>query len=683
MNINCLNGVQNYGAIKNSELNKTNTNFVADKDIDVPKSQMVNAQTALANFSVKNTSFKGGFKNEEITDEEFEKLKKEFEKRIKTQDLPEHLQTILEYGHFKLNKYNVNLTFKMLNNLSLCDPNYYLAYTINNVNSKEKSDIFNKLFSTQNAYKNEDIILNAGSIIASANNEEQVKLINKIFSNEENLKNGDILQNAGDIIRWANTDDTIKLANKIFDNKELYGNKEVLQNASKIIRWAQNEDKIKLANKIFTNKEFYENKEILRNASDIIYRSSSKEQIELVNKVFDNKELYTNKNVVNWMGRIIGYAKTPEQLELADKIFSNKELYENKNVLKWASCIISETKTPEQVKLANEILDNKELYGNKNVVINAKDIIKSVKTNEDLKIAEEKIKNTDNNETKKTDKTSDDFLSYLPEEFYKFFSFYYNSNGPICPNSLQNLSSKLRDSGDEKINHIEEEVLKNVDNAFKELPELKEEKVLYRAINNDDKLSYFYKTMSNAQIGDEIIPDRGYTQVGLYSDFAAGYLADENADCDKYFFEMIFPKGSKISFSKRTGSGAKEGFLPRNAKFRVVNKEENYELKYTTYHWGTREDCTNKVTKFTLEYILPDDDNINEETEEIEETEEVNEINSIQENQNVNIDRVSLIEEQKNVSNISNLDKEIMEKISRLTENQKMKLNDFLASILR
>ncbi len=67
----------------NNNITKQNNNN--QNSFVIPQKQMVNAEIALANYKIPkfNTSFKGNIKNDEMSDEEFKKLKQEIKEKIK------------------------------------------------------------------------------------------------------------------------------------------------------------------------------------------------------------------------------------------------------------------------------------------------------------------------------------------------------------------------------------------------------------------------------------------------------------------------------------------------------------------------------------------------------------------------------------------------------------------------
>lgn len=186
---------------------------------------------------------------------------------------------------------------------------------------------------------------------------------------------------------------------------------------------------------------------------------------------------------------------------------------------------------------------------------------------------------------------SSDVFGYVSEEFLNSC----NKNGnTFCANSLNDLNTKLRQ---ERILQIEdEEMIKVVDDAFKKMKGIQEEKILFRSVAGSD----LDPQVLNAKSGDVIIPDKGYAQVGLKQYYAEKYLPSENLN--PVLFVMKFPKDSKVSFSKHTGTGCEEGMLSRNARFKVINKEKvNIRVFYSPEYY---EDKT--VTRYELEYKLED-----------------------------------------------------------------------------
>ncbi len=191
-------------------------------------------------------------------------------------------------------------------------------------------------------------------------------------------------------------------------------------------------------------------------------------------------------------------------------------------------------------------------------------------------------------------KETDNVFELIPDNIAKA----YKPNGNLCPNSLNTINSFLRRN--EETTEKENAVINALDEAFNNICGLKDDKTFYRTIAGCD----LEQNILDSKEGDVIIPDKGYAQAGINSNYISGYIPPEGLN--PVVFEIRCKKGSKICKvpGRLTGSGYDEVMLPRDAKFKVLKKEER--VKYTCYYpayGGNTEKEDKIVTKFTLEYI--------------------------------------------------------------------------------
>lgn len=284
------------------------------------------------------------------------------------------------------------------------------------------------------------------------------------------------------------------------------------------------------------------------------------------------------------------------------------------------------------------------------------------------------------------DEFSKDFLCYVDFDFKKKYN---QGSHLLCPNALIDINHKFRyaETGNKladynKLSDFEIETVNAVDAAFDKLPPLTEDKTFFRALAGRD----LPDDVLNAQKGDIIVPDKGYSQVALNQYYSEKYLPSEQYN--PVLFEMKCPKGSKVSLSKHTGTGYTEGMLPRGTQFKILSKEKvNLPIVYADYFSGAPISEDRFVTKFVLEYVIPDENssassNNLSQNKSIDTTNDnLNPNSQLQKTPsfytlypNINMGKV-------NIKKYSPLDIHILDKISKLNNSQKQSLNDFLQTL--
>ena len=255
---------------------------------------------------------------------------------------------------------------------------YEAREILENITTKDRANIADKIFSDKNIYTNYNILFFASKFILKAiQTKEQFEFADKIFSDKNLFSNDLVIKYTASFTEAIQTKKQIELADKIFSDKNIYNNEDAIETAKNIIGTVQTQEQFNLADKILSDKNLYLNKNVTWNAGDIIYSSQTKEQLELADKIFSDKNLYNNKNVMNAAGRIIRDVNTKDQFKLADKILSDKNLYNYEKIVYDLSKIIASVQTPEQYELADKILSDEKLYHNEYIQRIAKHMVQT------------------------------------------------------------------------------------------------------------------------------------------------------------------------------------------------------------------------------------------------------------------------------------------------------------------
>lgn len=126
------------------------------------------------------------------------------------------------------------------------------------------------------------------------------------------------------------------------------------------------------------------------------------------------------------------------------------------------------------------------------------------------------------------------------------------------------------------------------DEAFNKLPSLASDCVVYRARRLGGRADVDFDIVKNADVGDVIVPDKGYSYTGFTRSIAEHWAPYDRSKGMMYIIRL--PKGCKVSRNLEHGG---EVVMPRGAEYRVISKHTNYD--------GTLE--------VTMEYIPPKTDN--------------------------------------------------------------------------
>lgn len=139
--------------------------------------------------------------------------------------------------------------------------------------------------------------------------------------------------------------------------------------------------------------------------------------------------------------------------------------------------------------------------------------------------------------------------------------------------------SKLEQEGNfDKIKSISSKLYERMlkmDEEFKKLPPVIFAQKYYRGImgkNNEG-----VQILQKANQGDIVMPDSGYAFITKSKDVADSYARylDNSAGGENVFMEIKIPRGAKIS---RNPFHLREAVMPRNAKFEVLDKQEQEGL---------------------------------------------------------------------------------------------------------
>lgn len=137
------------------------------------------------------------------------------------------------------------------------------------------------------------------------------------------------------------------------------------------------------------------------------------------------------------------------------------------------------------------------------------------------------------------------------------------------------------------------------DKEFAKLSPLEKDCIVYRGRveqpqfgrANDD-----FKIVENAQIGEIIVPDLGYSYTGFNSGACDVWGRTSSKSLKTMAYEIRLPKGAKVSRNlEHKGEHGGEVVMPRGAEYRLISKKTN-----------------GNHTDVVLEYILPTKNNVAE-----------------------------------------------------------------------
>ena len=115
----------------------------------------------------------------------------------------------------------------------------------------------------------------------------------------------------------------------------------------------------------------------------------------------------------------------------------------------------------------------------------------------------------------------------------------------------------------------------DIDKKLAELPPLEKDCIFYRGLSSTD-----IPCVMNGNIGDVVVPDKGYAYAAFDRSLAAAFSGDA-------YLVIKTPKGARISRNMEHGG---EALFPRNAEYKILSKAKTPEDKW----------------EIELEYILPE-----------------------------------------------------------------------------
>lgn len=133
-----------------------------------------------------------------------------------------------------------------------------------------------------------------------------------------------------------------------------------------------------------------------------------------------------------------------------------------------------------------------------------------------------------------------------------------------------------------------------IDEAFSKLPQLEKDCIVYRGRVEGPVNSFNadFDVIRKAKVGDRIIPDTGYSYCGIDKSLAETWGHGALKGDKSIMYTIRLPKGAKVSRNLEHGG---EVLMPRGAEYKVISKKTN-----------------GNHTDVTLEYILPQKDNLQE-----------------------------------------------------------------------
>ena len=443
MNINSLNGVQNFSVFKNSNVNNevTNPNLKVEETLETPQKQIVDAKIALANYSVPkvNMSFKGNIQEQpkEMSDEEFEKLKQELKNTIENSQLSEFDKNFYTRFLKYSTKENIQVAEKIISDENLsnnpdCADFFQALWMIDN---HEKSELVVSAIGNDKLLNNKNFIVDLKNLISYDYSKEQhnvakvllskkdlfdyefftdnvlniVKATDKynedfaqyISNRPDLLQNKLFMKNASDFLYMARSDNNKELAKSILDRPDLLQNKVFMRNVSNIkFPWVNIDDYPEkkescqnMIDTILSDEKFFGNKSVMKNARNIIVNFDSK----IVQKIMSDEKLYSNENLMNNLDKLLN----SRNKDITEIILNNEDLYGNKNFMdkslgKLINYLYNTTYMlnpltddiiEERKNIVKTILSDKDLYDNEDFIEKSEKIFEQCKTKEQTEVA--------------------------------------------------------------------------------------------------------------------------------------------------------------------------------------------------------------------------------------------------------------------------------------------------------
>lgn len=134
------------------------------------------------------------------------------------------------------------------------------------------------------------------------------------------------------------------------------------------------------------------------------------------------------------------------------------------------------------------------------------------------------------------------------------------------------------------------------DKAFSKLIPTEKDIIGYRGRTEHPFIPRFnedFEVINKAKVGDIIVPDEAYGYLGTKRGLADNWCCRNNSEnLQTIMYTIRIPKGAKVSRNLEHGG---EIVMQRGAKYKIISKEVH-----------------GKHTEITLEYILPEKDNLAE-----------------------------------------------------------------------
>ncbi len=371
----------------NDEKNKIRANSLDAAD---------NIGRAQVNMSFKsNSSFEHDLDAQnELTDEEYEKLHKEYIDKFCL--LRIHCKKSIT--PFFLNKLTVKNAIKVLSNEHLYG-NKDFMYAVENIfrrtrTSKEAellSYLLDKISADEKLYKNEVFMKNAGKLISGIYNEDQLHLAEQILNDENLYSNEKFMSRAGDLLYHSINEEQIKFTAKILFDENLNQNEVFIQNAPNLIGSVKESNQAAVLNKIISDKRLYGNEAFIYNSVLLMNNTLNEEkadnEIKLLEEILSDEHLTKNDTFMKYAPGLIKNSETDEQIKLTKQIFSDKNLYANEHFMPYASGLIENAKTEAKIKFVIKILFDEKLNKNKKFLYSAYEILQNADNDEQIKLA--------------------------------------------------------------------------------------------------------------------------------------------------------------------------------------------------------------------------------------------------------------------------------------------------------
>ena len=167
-------------------------------------------------------------------------------------------------------------------------------------------------------------------------------------------------------------------------------------------------------------------------------------------------------------------------------------------------------------------------------------------------------------------------------------------------NAIESRSNNLKGLSEDEIKSVllTEKLMKNIDEAFAQLPPLEHDCIVYKGVSeHPDSLIKGYnkafEMMEKSKIGDIVISDTAYTYTAFERSTAeqwggegARHIGKNGEEFRIMMYEIHIPKGAKVS---RNFEHRGEILMPRGAQYKITDKKV----------------LPNGDMEITLEYILP------------------------------------------------------------------------------